>query len=98
MPKLSSFRRILFLSLGLFPACVAASQAAPGSAPADSTPGTYTGAVGAYLDARFAAAQAESDQAAGAYLRALVQDALGQVAQRNADAASHGALLQPALD
>jgi hypothetical protein len=33
-----------------------------------------------------------------AYLRALVQDALGQVAQRNADAASHGALLQPALD
>jgi hypothetical protein len=33
-----------------------------------------------------------------AYLRALVQDALGQVAQRNADAASHSALLQPALD
>ena len=34
-----------------------------------------------------------------AYLRALVQDKVpGQVAQRNADAASHGALLQPALD
>ena len=33
-----------------------------------------------------------------AYLRALVQDALGQATGRNATAASHAALLQPALD
>ena len=75
MPKIPSFRRILFLGLGLSSACVTVGFAAPGSVPSDSSPvAVYTGAVGAYLDARFAAAQADSDQAAGAYLRALEAD------------------------
>ncbi len=74
MPKIPTVGRILFLGLGLIPACAAARQEmAPGQTTHAAQPG-YAGVAGAYLDARFAAAQADSEHAAGAYLRALQGD------------------------
>ena len=79
MPNITIICRSLLLCLGLLPACVAAGSAAPGfvapgSDTQDSAPSTYTGAAGAYLDARFASAEADSGQAADNYLRALEAD------------------------
>jgi tetratricopeptide (TPR) repeat protein len=78
MPDFPTICRILFLSLGALSACAASPEPAPAAttqpgAPATGRPG-HTGATGAYLSARFAAAQADPDKAAGSYLHALDAD------------------------
>ncbi len=86
MPHFQTTCRILFLGLGLLSACAAGPEPAPDPAagpasdpkaepeqPVAERPG-HTGATGAYLDARFAAAEANADKAAGFYLRALDAD------------------------
>ncbi len=73
MLKIPTICRNLFLGLGLISACAAGPE--PASEPvAPAGESGHTGVTAAYLDARFAAAQADPDQAAGSYLRALEAD------------------------